>query len=178
MNIHFTLAALLATVTLTSCKESPSAADAAAEMPPAAAAALPVEAVAAPAAPSGVNGTPVDTCSMLDAAAAAASVGVLFDAPVADRPQGSLLGGCKYMGDRGILMLSARPANEYAATVDYASRNGGAKPVTDLPGTASLTTAGLMLQPADKPYFLVVYPLVGGKFDDTLALQLARQLKL
>lgn len=135
-------------------------------------------AAAAPATAASPRGEAVDTCALLEAEAAAQAIGALATPPEAQTPQGSLLGGCNYMGAGGIVMLTARPADEYAATVDYAASRGAAKAIDDLPGIASLTSAGLMLQPAGKPYFLVVYPLIGGAFDESAALQLARALKL
>lgn len=138
---------------------------------------VPAEVLNAPSAPQDVNGTAVDVCALLDAASAAQSAGTLFKPPEAQQAQGSLLGGCNYLGDKGIVMLTARPAAEFQATVNYAAKKGGAKPITDLPGSASMTSVGLMLLPEGKPYFLVVYPLIGGSFNEAAALQLARQLK-
>lgn len=178
MNPYFKLTSLALMAALAACGKPQSAAEATAEAPAVVAAAVPTEVAAAPAAPTGINGTPVDTCAMLDANAAAEGVGTLFKDPEAQTAQGSLLGGCNYIGNRGLLMLSARPAAEYGATVDFAAKKGGAKPVSDLSGKASMTSAGLMLQPDGKPFFLVVYPMLGGKFDEAAALRVAQQLKI
>lgn len=173
------LTALALLASLSACDKSPSSStEATAAAPAAVAAMVPAEVANAPAAPTGINGTTVDTCALLDDAAAAGSVGTLIKGPEAQTAQGSLLGGCNYMGERGLLMITARPAAEYQGTVDYAAKKGRSRPVDDLPGSASLTSSGLMLQPSGKPYFLVIYPLIGGKFDDTAALALARALKL
>lgn len=149
-----------------------------AQLPTAAVAAAPAEAVNAPPPPSALAGEPVDTCAMLDAATATQSLGALITPPQAQEAQGSLLGGCNYMGDKGMLMLTARPDAEYRATVDFASKKGGARAVEGLAGEATVTLAGLMLQPAGKPYFLVIYPLINGKFDEALAVRLAGGLKI
>jgi hypothetical protein len=155
------LLSLLALATLAGCGKADTST---ASLPAPAAAVVPAVVAAAPPSPAGVNGQPVEA-------------GALVAAPESQAAQGSLLGGCNYMGENGILMLSARPASEYTATVAYAERNGGARTLEGLPGAASLTSVGLMLQPAGRPYFLVVYPLVSGKFDEGVAQQLARNLK-
>jgi hypothetical protein len=168
------LLSLLALATLAGCGKADTST---ASLPAPAAAVVPAVVAAAPPSPAGVNGQPVEACTLLDAEVAAQSLGALVAAPESQAAQGSLLGGCNYMGENGILMLSARPASEYTATVAYAERNGGARTLEGLPGAASLTSVGLMLQPAGRPYFLVVYPLVSGKFDEGVAQQLARNLK-
>ncbi len=162
---------------LAACGDPGSPAEALAKAPPIVAAALPAEVRDAPAAPATPSGQAVDTCALLDAAAAAGSVGALAKPPEAQVPQGSLLGGCNYLGDRGMLMLTARPAGEFAGTVAYAGKRGGLKAVEGLAGSASLTSMGLLLQPAGKAYFLVLYPLLGGRFDEAAAVQLAHQVK-
>lgn len=131
-----------------------------------------------PAAPSGLNGQPVDTCAMLDRATVEKVAGTLFKDPEAAKPTGSLLGQCDYIGPDAMVMLSARPASEYQGTVDYSSKKGGAKPVEGLAGPATSTNVGLMLQPPGKDYFLVVYALSQGAFNENAAIELARALKL
>jgi hypothetical protein len=128
--------------------------------------------------PAGVSGAVVDACAMLDRAAAAALVGALVKEPEADTPRGSLLGGCKYQGAQALLTLSAHPAGEYQGTLDYTGKNGSAKPVAGLGAQAAMTPYGLMIQPAAKPYFVVVYVMKNFKFDETAALAAGHQLKL
>lgn len=172
-----TLTLILSLATLAACNPNEPATPAATTPAAAPAAAMPPAEVLSAPTPAGLNGETVDTCAMLDAAAAAQSLGSLLKDPEAQAPQGSLLGGCNYLGDKGMVMLTARPAAEFQATVDYAARRGGAKAVTVAGGDARQTPVGLMFQPAGKAYFLVVYPLVSGKFDEAVALQLATQLK-
>lgn len=148
----------------------------AADVPAAATATAPAASDAATA-PAGTGNSAVDTCALLDAAVVEAVAGKLLREPTAGTPQGSLLGECNYLSDKGVVMLSARPAAEYRATVDAYSRKGGGKPAPGFTGEASLTSMGLMIQPPGKAYFLIVYPLFGGAFDEAAALELGKQLK-
>lgn len=182
MRIHTRpLASLLAALLLTACGQPDATSTTAAAGEQAAAVAVaagvPAEALAA-APPASLGGEPVDTCALLDSEAALAVVGSLYKPAEARPAQGSLLGQCEYFGKRRVLMLSARPAAEYTATVSYAAKNGSARTLEGLAGTAAMTPMGLMLQPIGKPYFLVVYTMAGGKFDEDAALAIGRQLKL
>jgi hypothetical protein len=128
--------------------------------------------------PASVSGAPVDTCAMLDSASALSVIGKPYKEAEAQPAQGSLLGQCNWFGDKGMLMLSARPAVEYKGTVDYAGKKGGATPVDGLGSAASMTGSGLMIQPEGKPYFVIVYSMAGGKFSEASALDIGRKLKL
>lgn len=175
-------AAVIASLILTACGQKTEApatntqtASSAAEA--AVAAGVPEQALAATP-PAGVNGEPVDVCALLDSADALAVAGKLYKEPSAQPAQGSLLGQCDYMGDKAMLMVSARPSAEYRGTVDYAAKKGGAKPMEGLGSAAEMTPMGLMIQPAGKPYFIVVYTMAGGKFDEAAALAIGRKIKL
>lgn len=173
------LVAALAILLLPACGKK---AEAPAEAAPAAAhaavaAVVPEEALAATP-PAHVAAEPVDVCALLGAGEAASVTGPLFKEPGAQPAQGSLLGQCDYMGSKAMLMLSARPSAEYRQTVDYAARQGGSKSVDGLGASAEMTSLGLMIQPEGKPYFLVVYALTGGKFDENAALTAARAVRL
>jgi len=133
----------------------------------------------APAAPSAPAAAPVDTCAMLPKAEAEAVLGALISGPETAAAQGSLLGQCTYMGDKGLLMVSARPAPEFKDTVAYSEKKGGSgKPVPGLAGEARLTQHGVMIQPPGKPYFVVVFVAGGSGFDEATTLAAAGKLKL
>ena len=163
MNIQIKRSALLAVFLIAACGQQQGPA--------------PAEALAA-APPAGVSGAAVDVCALLDSADALPAVGKLYKPPEARPAQGSLLGQCEYFGDKLVLMVSARPAAEYRGTVDYAAKKGGSKPMAGLGSAADMTPMGLMIQPAGQPYFIVVYTMAGGKFDEATALDIGRKLKL
>lgn len=186
MQLHPILStAVIAGLLLSACGKQTEAPATIAEAAPAAAeaaivAGVPEEAHEALAAapPAGVNGKPVDVCALIDSADAIAVAGKLYKEPTAQPAQGSLLGQCDYMGDKAMLMVSARPSAEYKGTVDYAAKKGGAKAMEGLGSAADMTPMGLMIQPAGKPYFIMVYTMAGGQFDEAAALAIGRKLKL
>lgn len=132
----------------------------------------------APPAPAAPAAAPVDACALLPKAEAEAVLGALMSGPEAALAQGSLLGQCTYMGDKGLLMVSARPAHEFRPTVDYSSKEGGARPIDGLAGDATLTRHGVMIQPPGKPYFVVVFVAGASGADEATTLAAAGRLKL
>ncbi|HUP90884.1 MAG TPA: hypothetical protein VM074_01445 [Solimonas sp.] len=192
MNAHLRLSLVAATLALGACSKAPEPVQAAPAAPPASApavdpAALPQAAqegmqvateMAATPPPAGVNGQPVDICAMLDRAGAEKYAGALYRDPKPGEPQGSLLGQCDYIGPKAMVMISARPASEFKATVDYASKKGDARPVDGLAGPATATSSGVMWQPDGKPYFVVVFAMSGGKVNEATSIELTRSLKI
>lgn len=175
-------AVLLTAAALSACGQPASEAPAASSTEaPAQAAAIaagvPAEALTAPP-PTGVNGAEVDVCALLDPADAMAAAGTLYKPAEARPAQGSLLGQCEYFGNKLMLMLSARPAAEYNGTLSFAAEKGGSQSVGGLGSKADMTPMGLMIQPAGKPYFILVYTMAGGKFKEAAALEIGRKLKL
>ncbi len=63
---------------------------------------------------------PVDVCTLFTADDFTAVLGVAPAVPAESaEPQGSLLGGCSYLGPEGqILVIQARPGNEWEGTVE------------------------------------------------------------
>jgi hypothetical protein len=97
--------------------------------------------------------TPVDVCKLMTTAEAGEVLGTTIDVATPDTPQGSLLGGCKYLSMRGILTVSARPAGEFDATL-RSMRN--ATPVEAGAGVKAHYSdrLGLIVSQGAKPYFL------------------------
>ncbi len=112
----------------------------------------------------------VDVCSFASRDLVEGVVGKLSEDPKPTPPQGSLLGGCDYSFEGGMLSISARPASEYDATVKaYAG--------ADVAGVGEKAhaseKAGLFVQPAGKQYFLHI--LGGGAgIDDAKKLEVAK----
>jgi hypothetical protein len=126
-----------------------------------------------------VAAEPVDVCAMVSREDAEAVLGKLMKEPETQAAQGSMLGGCNYMSESGtFMMVSARPAGEFDGTVKYTEKKG---PYTEVPGLGEKaydTTAGVMVQPAGKPYFVVVFAAGGSGAQGSKALELAKKLKL
>lgn len=125
-----------------------------------------------------VTAEPVDTCAMLSKEDAEAILGKLMQDPEAHPAQGSLLGQCNYMTQTGTLaMVSARPAAEFQATVDYTAKKAPYKEIPGLGEKAYDTSVGVMVQPAGEPYFVVVFA-AGGGAASAKAVEIAKKLKL
>ncbi len=134
----------------------------------------------APATPPPPASRDVDVCALLSKEEAEAVVGKLSTDPTAKPSQGSLLGECDYMAASGtFLMVSARPATEFDATVKYTAKRGATEEIPGLGQKAYLTEAGVMVQPAGKPYFVVVFAAGGqpGTGKKT-SVDIAKKLKL
>lgn len=88
---------------------------------------------------------------------------------------GSMLGGCNWRDKdfKTMLSVQARPAGELEATAKYAKNQ---KEIPGLGEKAYMTDAGIMVQPAGKPYFLHVMAMAGGqvKQDEAKATELAK----
>jgi hypothetical protein len=130
----------------------------------------------APAAPAPPAARTVDVCALLAEADAVAVLGTLTNPPQAQAPQGSLLGGCDYAGAKGSGSVSARPADEFAGTVEYMGKRKPVRQLSALGEAAYATEYGVMVQPAGRSYFLSVF--IVGDNGPALTEALARKLKL
>lgn len=103
----------------------------------------------------------VNVCALLTPAEAGAVLGTTVGEATPDAPQGSLLGGCKYVSMKGIIMLSARPVSEFDATVkaykDFTSVSGVGEGVK----ASYSPTLGMLMSQSAKPYFLQI-SIAGG----------------
>lgn len=125
-----------------------------------------------------VKGDPVDVCALLATEEVEAIIGKLSEPPKPGTPTGSLLGECLWQSTAkgyNMVTVSARPAGEYQATVDAATKRDAGKPIVGLGAQAVNTRAGLMIKLADKPYFLTV---LGPTLSDAQKETVARKLKL
>lgn len=156
--------AVLAVLPLaTGCKnEKPATASAPSATAPAATApAKPAEAAAKPA-PMQAAAEPVDVCSLITREEASKALGGEASEPQADKPQGSLLGGCSYTATgKGMkfLNVSARPAGEWDGTVKAYEE---LQPVSGIGEAAQYSAKlGMLVKPAGKSYFLHVMAMPG-----------------
>ena len=111
-----------------------------------------------------------DLCTLLTKDQVEAALGKVTGEPMTQASQGSFLGSCTWMAEKGSVILSARPANEFDAT---AAVNKG----TDVAGVgekASMTKTGLLVKLAGKSYFLHVMTMSGSKMDDASAEAIAK----
>jgi len=114
----------------------------------------------------------VDICGTITKEDIEGAVGKLKAEPDAMPPQGSLLGMCTWMTDAGVASVSARPANEYDATVRAYSKDS--KDVAGIGEKTVATSVGYLIKVADKPYMLVVSVTAGGKPDPAKSEALAK----
>jgi hypothetical protein len=111
-----------------------------------------------------------DLCTLLTKEQVEAAMGKVTGDPMKQASQGSFLGSCTWMTEKGSAILSARPANEYDAT---AAMNKG----TDVAGVgekASMTPTGLLVKLAGKGYFLHIMTMTGSKMDNATAEAIAK----
>jgi hypothetical protein len=121
----------------------------------------------------------VDACALLSRADAESVIGPLSAAPAAKPPQGSLLGECKYSGSgTDSITVTAHPADEFDGTIRYPLKKKQAQAVPGLGEKAFQTPYGLMIQPAGKPYFVVVLVMKGMDFNHDLEQAAGKKLKL
>lgn len=150
------------------CKKKDEAAKA--ETPSAKTESAPAES-AAPAAPA-ARGEAVDICAKISKEDIESSVGTLTGDPMPTPAQGSLLGMCNWMTDAGMASVSARPVNEYDATVSaYAE---GSSEVAGIGEKTVATKVGHLIKPAGKPFMLQVMVTAGGKPDPVKSEALAK----
>ena len=130
----------------------------------------------APATPAAPSAATVDVCALLAESDAVAVLGALSKAPLANAPQGSLLGECEYAGAKGSGSVSAHPADELEGTIEYMGKKKPVQKLSGLGQVAYATDYGVMVQPAGKPYFLSVF--IVGDNGPALTEALARKLRL
>lgn len=129
---------------------------------------------AAPAAPTPppTRGEAVDVCAKISTEEIESTVGKLKGDPMPTAAQGSLLGMCNWMTEAGMASVSARPANEYDATVGAYSE--GSTEVAGVGEKAVFTKYGIFIKLADKPHMLQVMVTAGGKPDQAKSEALAK----
>jgi len=111
-----------------------------------------------------------DLCTLLTKEQVEATMGKVTGEPMKQALQGSFLGSCTWMAEKGSIILSARPGNEFDAT---AAVNKG----TDVAGVgekASMTKTGLLVKLAGKGYFLHIMTMSGSKMDNASAETIAK----
>jgi hypothetical protein len=115
----------------------------------------------------------VDTCAFVSKDDVEKVLGSkLMADPDKQAATGSMLGGCSWMTDKGVIgTVSARPAAEYDGTV------GMDKDAKDLAGVgerAKMTKYGALVQPAGKPYFMQVMVMANGGNDEAKTTELSK----
>lgn len=125
-----------------------------------------------PSAPS-ANGEPVDACAFASKDDVEKLLGgKLMADPEKQAAAGSMLGGCTWMSDKGVIgTVSARPAGEYDST---AGMDKDAKDLAGVGDKAKMTKYGALVQPAGKPYFMQVMVMDGGKLDEAKTTELSK----
>jgi hypothetical protein len=123
------------------------------------------------------SGEAVDVCSLIAPVDISEALGTEFDIGTAGQPQGALLGQCDFSpvdittAEVSLVSISARPANEYDATVEV---SGNPTPLDGFSVDANQTDAGVML---DYPDFMIVVLAVGANgIDGEAAEAVARAL--
>ncbi len=119
---------------------------------------------------------PVDVCALFTADDFTAVFGVAADAPGAPvEPQGSLLGGCSYMGPDGqAAMIQARPATEWEGTVEM---YGGAPAAGASMDTTFEASIGLLAAFDGQPWFAhIMSSLEPGSWDEATSVAVAEAI--
>ena len=151
----------------TACKKKDEATKT--ESPPAATTEPAAQATPTPAAPAKEA---VDICGKITTADIEAALGgKVTGEPQATPAQGSLLGQCDWQVDKSMASVSARPVNEFDATV-AAAKDG--KDVAGIGEKASASKLGYLVKLAGRPYMLQVMVMGIDGLDSTKTEALAK----
>lgn len=122
---------------------------------------------------------PVDGCELLPLAEVAAIIGPISASGV-KKGEGPMNANCAYVTDdkSGRLTATVMPSDYLRSSLEQLDQQGKpAKPLSGVGEKAFETIWGVMIQPAGKPYYLVLHVSKEGKDGKALGVELAKKLK-